>query len=75
MYKFIDEHTVEQFQGGAIYHNNLVYANPTAGQLAMAGYKELVAEDKPEGAYEPYYEDGDVITKKWRAKDDTDEGE
>lgn len=72
-YKFIDENKAERFEGGAIYYNHLVYANPTTEQLQMAGFKELVETEMPEFNAEteqlvPHYVDGDTITKTWTVK-------
>lgn len=70
-YKFIDESRVERFEGGAIYYNHLVFANPTDEQLAMAGFKEMVEtaapiEFDPETEQlKPIYSDGEKITKSW----------
>ena len=51
MYVFISENKVEEYPvgSGAVYHNNLVYANPTKEHLVdLFGAKELVVEPMPD---------------------------
>ena len=50
----------------------MTFSNPTEEQIKNAGYKEVIAEDKPEidqntHYLEPIYADGEVITKMWGA--------
>ena len=74
MYVFVNENKVKEFPvgSGAVYHDNLVYANPTKEHLIkLFGAQERVEETVPEydkntHRAESYYVDGEVITKKWR---------
>ena len=75
MYIFIDENTIIPYNGELLKRyvgKRLVktIANPTNEQLKEFGYKELIEDEIPEGQegffVEPYYEDGEKITKKYR---------
>lgn len=76
MYIFKDEHTIEKYDNTEVlkfYRDKTLIktiSNPTPEMLKFLGYKELIEETRPEdkeGYYiEEYYENGEVITKKYR---------
>ena len=75
MYLFISEYEIQKYNGEVLkrYVGNRcvkIISNPTEEDLKEFGYKYLVEEnplEEKEGFYiETYYEDGEVITKKYR---------
>ena len=76
MYLFIDETQIEPYNGEILKRyvgNKLVkvIANPTDNDLIEFGYKYVVdtgeMPEEKDGYYiEPFYTDGDVITKNYR---------
>ena len=67
LYKFINEDTIEKYNGGFVVLNNRIYTNPKEEIIKQAGYKELEEIEPPE--YNPEnesliltYADGEKIT-------------
>ena len=75
MYKFINEHHIEEYKKPYVYVDGLQISHPSAETLLMAGIKPLVVEEEPEYNIEtqyaiPYYVDGETeITQKWKVCD------
>ena len=69
--KYINNKQIERYRGYVII-DGITYAN-NEEKAREAGFKDLVIEEQPE--FNPdtewldhYYEDGEVITKKWEVK-------
>ena len=79
MYKFINEHHIEEYKKPYVYVDGLQISHPSAEVLLMAGIKPLVVEDIPTydeatQYVESYYVDGETeITQKWNVYDIPDE--
>lgn len=75
MYKFINEHHIEEYKKPYVYVDGLQISYPSAEVLLLAGIKPLVVEDEPSCNAEthytvPYYVDGETeIAQKWRVCD------
>lgn len=68
-FKFVNEHELEQYNGGFIVHGGKIYTNPKEEHLKMAGYKPVVEGPKPEfdvktqSLLVSYVENEDFISK------------
>jgi len=65
-YKFIDEYTVEKYEGGFLVLDGKIYTNPTATTLKSAGYKTITKGEMPEYDVKTqyvlaHYKDGKTI--------------
>ena len=75
MYKFINEHHIEEYTKPYVYVDGLQVSHPSVEVLLMARIKPLVVEEVPpydeDTQYvEAYYEDGETqIMQKWSVYD------
>lgn len=60
LYKFINEDTIEKYNGGFVVVDNRIYTNPKEEVVKQAGYKELEVAEPP--TYNP---DNEILIVKY----------
>ncbi|MBQ8720367.1 MAG: hypothetical protein IJY65_04980 [Clostridia bacterium] len=46
--KYLNQYEIQYYRGNVLRHEGMCYSNPKAEVIALAGYKPVVDDEKPE---------------------------